>query len=182
MGLSELSGKTQRTLTNTDIMPVQGDVGGTWTNFKTTLTKLREFIFSNFLATANIFTAKQKMSAGIDMDSQKIENLAAGAASGDALRHGQIEIATGKLYYFNGTTLVEASHLSYDSTGKSLSVAGSNREDSLICSDGFIRISTTYTPTSTSDSNGNAGSMTWDDSYVYIKTSAGWKRASLSTF
>ena len=39
-----------------------------------------------------------------------------------------------------------------------------------------------YTPTGTSDTKGNVGDITYDDNYYYIKTSAGWKRAALSTF
>lgn len=39
-----------------------------------------------------------------------------------------------------------------------------------------------YTPTSTADTTGETGSVTWDDSYVYVKTSVGWKRTALSTF
>jgi hypothetical protein len=38
------------------------------------------------------------------------------------------------------------------------------------------------TPSSTSDTQGEAGDMLYDDNYIYIKTSAGWKRVSLSTF
>ncbi len=45
-----------------------------------------------------------------------------------------------------------------------------------------LRIRTAYTPIGTSDSNGNAGDIAWDDDYVYIKTSVGWKRAALSTW
>ena len=39
-----------------------------------------------------------------------------------------------------------------------------------------------YTPTSTADTNGETGDIAYDDSYFYIKTSAGWKRSHLSTF
>ena len=39
-----------------------------------------------------------------------------------------------------------------------------------------------YTPTSTADSYGGEGDIVYDDDYVYIKTSAGWKRSALSTF
>lgn len=39
-----------------------------------------------------------------------------------------------------------------------------------------------YTPTSSSDSYGREGQIAYDDNYFYIKTSAGWKRISLSTF
>jgi hypothetical protein len=46
-----------------------------------------------------------------------------------------------------------------------------------------LRLATSYTPTSSSDTNGNVGDVAWDDNFIYIKTSsAGWKRASLSTF
>ncbi len=45
-----------------------------------------------------------------------------------------------------------------------------------------LRMRTSYTPTGTSDTNGNTGDVAWDDGYIYIKTSAGWKRSALSTF
>jgi len=38
------------------------------------------------------------------------------------------------------------------------------------------------TPTGTADATGTTGQITFDDNYIYIKTSAGWKRAALSTF
>jgi hypothetical protein len=47
---------------------------------------------------------------------------------------------------------------------------------------GQVRIRTTYTPSSTDDAHGSIGDVTWDNSHVYIKTAAGWKRATLSTF
>jgi hypothetical protein len=37
-------------------------------------------------------------------------------------------------------------------------------------------------PTGTSDTNGAEGDIARDDSYIYVKTSVGWKRAALSTF
>lgn len=45
-----------------------------------------------------------------------------------------------------------------------------------------IRMRTSYTPTGTSDTNGNVGDIVWDDNYFYVKTSAGWKRVVLSTW
>jgi len=45
-----------------------------------------------------------------------------------------------------------------------------------------LRMRTTYTPTSSSDTNGNAGDFSWDANYIYVKTPAGWKRATLATF
>jgi hypothetical protein len=40
----------------------------------------------------------------------------------------------------------------------------------------------TPAPSSTADSIGSAGDIRYDDDYIYIKTSAGWKRSALSTF
>jgi hypothetical protein len=48
--------------------------------------------------------------------------------------------------------------------------------------EGGQRTSGAYTPTSSKDRNGTVGDFSWDDNYIYIKTSAGWKRAALSTF
>jgi hypothetical protein len=45
-----------------------------------------------------------------------------------------------------------------------------------------IRMRTSYAPTGTGDTNGNIGDIAWGDNYIYIKTSAGWKRAALSTW
>ncbi|HEY0171514.1 MAG TPA: hypothetical protein VGB98_10860 [Pyrinomonadaceae bacterium] len=42
--------------------------------------------------------------------------------------------------------------------------------------------STTLTPTSSADATGGTGDMRYDDNYLYVKTSAGWKRVALSTF
>lgn len=39
-----------------------------------------------------------------------------------------------------------------------------------------------YTPTGTSDPNGNLGDTVWDSNYFYVKTSQGWKRAALETW
>jgi len=45
-----------------------------------------------------------------------------------------------------------------------------------------LRLGTSYTPTGTSDSNGNTGDIAWDNNYLYVKTSVGWKRVALSSF
>lgn len=45
-----------------------------------------------------------------------------------------------------------------------------------------LRLRTAYTPTGSADANGNTGDISWDDSYVYVKTSVGWKRSALSAF
>lgn len=43
-------------------------------------------------------------------------------------------------------------------------------------------ISTSYTPTSSADTTGEPGSITWDNNYLYYKDNSGWKRLSGSTF
>ncbi len=45
-----------------------------------------------------------------------------------------------------------------------------------------FRMRKTYTPTSSTDANGNVGDMAWDENYIYIKTASGWKRTSLESF
>lgn len=39
-----------------------------------------------------------------------------------------------------------------------------------------------FTPTGTADATGTIGRITYDDSFIYVKTSVGWKRSALSTF
>ena len=41
---------------------------------------------------------------------------------------------------------------------------------------------TAFTPVNSGDSYGDVGNIAWDDDYVYVKTSNGWKRAALSTW
>lgn len=45
-----------------------------------------------------------------------------------------------------------------------------------------FRMKKTYTPSGTLDQNGSIGDMSWDNNYLYVKTSVGWKRAALSTW
>lgn len=45
-----------------------------------------------------------------------------------------------------------------------------------------LRVRTAFTPVGTADSNGNTGDIAWDDDYVYVKTSVGWKRSALGTW
>ena len=40
----------------------------------------------------------------------------------------------------------------------------------------------TYTPSGSTDTNGNLGNVTMDDDYLYIRTSTGWKRTNLESF
>ena len=45
-----------------------------------------------------------------------------------------------------------------------------------------FRMRKSYTPTSSTDKNGNVGDMSWDENYIYIKTASGWKRTGLESF
>jgi hypothetical protein len=45
-----------------------------------------------------------------------------------------------------------------------------------------LRLRSSFTPSGTSDASGDIGDVAWDDGYIYIKTSAGWKRTQLETF
>jgi hypothetical protein len=45
-----------------------------------------------------------------------------------------------------------------------------------------LRLQTPYTPTGSNDPNGNVGDICWDNNYIYVKTSTGWRRAPLSAF
>ena len=43
-------------------------------------------------------------------------------------------------------------------------------------------IAESYTPTSSADTVGEPGSITWDNTYLYYKTNTGWRRLNGSTF
>jgi hypothetical protein len=78
----------------------------------------------------------------------------------------------------SGNVIVGAGNVQIgDSTGSTsrVDITGAN---------GFsqLRLRTQYTPTSSSDTNGNQGDIAVDDNYLYYKTSTGWKRVALSTF
>jgi hypothetical protein len=45
-----------------------------------------------------------------------------------------------------------------------------------------FRLRETFTPSGSGDTEGSTGNIAWDDSYIYVKTGTGWKRASLSSF
>jgi hypothetical protein len=45
-----------------------------------------------------------------------------------------------------------------------------------------LRLRQSFTPSSTGDPGGDVGDIAWDDNYFYVKTTAGWKRAALTTF
>lgn len=100
------------------------------------------------------------------------------------------------LYLFNGDVATETwvgktNYLSYETTTNELYVDGSiginqTSPTSTLDINGSggtqLRLRTTFTPSATADATGAIGDIAWDDDYVYVKTSAGWKRSALSTF
>jgi hypothetical protein len=81
---------------------------------------------------------------------------------------------TARLHIKSGfTTSAQMAFLVEDSNGTDLFK---------VTSDGRVGIPTSITPTGTSDSQGSQGDISYDDDYFYVKTSAGWKRAALSTW
>ena len=59
--------------------------------------------------------------------------------------------------------------------GRTIDVSGTTGYNQLIARN-------TYTPSGTTDTNGVVGDISWDTSYLYVKTSAGWKRSGLATW
>ena len=82
------------------------------------------------------------------------------------------------IHAVTGNVIVETGNFLIGST------TGSTSRLDITGSNGFsqLRLRTQYTPTSSSDSNGNTGDIAVDDNYFYYKTSTGWKRSALSTF
>lgn len=69
------------------------------------------------------------------------------------------------------------------STGKYKVVLMDSATGSLVvASPELIKRQSPGTPSSNADTQGTQGDLLYDSSYIYIKTAAGWKRVSLSTF
>lgn len=69
-----------------------------------------------------------------------------------------------------------------DASTDKIGIGTSTPTSKLDINSDMLRLRTSKTPTGTADSSGNTGDIAWDDNYVYVKTSAGWKRSALSTF
>jgi hypothetical protein len=65
--------------------------------------------------------------------------------------------------------------------GRDTIVYGSISVQNTLTTDDLVVVSS-ITPTGTADTQGVVGQITWDDDWVYVKTSVGWKRSALSTF
>lgn len=80
------------------------------------------------------------------------------------------------IYSPNGNTGIEVTdegiELYTDSYGISLTGASGLFTENLATS--------SITPTGSDDATGVTGAISWDDDYIYVKTSAGWARAALT--
>ena len=107
---------------------------------------------------------------------------------------GTIETTSGGIKFPNGTVQLTASggwirgggQVTLESSADKVGIGTKEPTAKLdiMGSAGYnqIRLRTDFTPTNSSDSRGNIGDIAWDDNYIYVKTSAGWKRAFISTW
>ena len=82
--------------------------------------------------------------------------------------------------YFIGLTAVDGEYTAAQYSNVYLS--GFNRIPAHPYYRSLSHITHPITPSSTSDASGSIGDVSYDDSYFYVKTSAGWKRAALTTW
>jgi hypothetical protein len=89
-----------------------------------------------------------------------------------------------KIFSYNGVGYTYVSTAGNWRFGNTIGTPTITSQIELHGSNGYdqLELVTPYTPSSSADANGDEGQVAWDDSYIYIKTSAGWKRAALSTF
>jgi hypothetical protein len=91
--------------------------------------------------------------------------------AGVATLRGYFDYTTGDLIMNrNITTSTVLNAATVAATGK-ISTSGNS-----------LGITTTSTPSGTADATGSAGEIRRDDSYIYVKTAAGWKRSALTTW
>ncbi len=91
--------------------------------------------------------------------------------------------------FYAGRDALYTSDIHIQGSGTTRGNIGINNESptsklDIISTNGYtqLRLRSDYTPGSTADPNGEEGEIAWDDDYIYIKTSGGWKRTALSTF
>ena len=82
--------------------------------------------------------------------------------------------------YFIGLTAVDSEYTAAQYSNVYLS--GFNRIPTHPYYRSLSHITHPITPSGTSDASGSIGDVSYDDSYFYVKTSAGWKRTALSTW
>lgn len=82
--------------------------------------------------------------------------------------------------YYVGVTPVSGQYTA--SPASNIYVAGYNRIPTYPYYSSLSHITHPITPSGTADASGSIGDVSYDSSYFYVKTSAGWKRAALSTW
>lgn len=184
---SKLASKTQRTLTNTDIMAVQDAAGASW--YKISLTALRAFLYDSMLAVANTWTAIQTFTLGIDVNSSKITRLSAGTTDTDAVNKGQMDTADGLLLPKSGGTMTGRINMG---NNKITGLAAAVSSGDAMRFDEAIKKSTTLNalnipelvtaPSSSSDTIGSIGDFGWKGQDLYLKSTVGWVIQRFSTF
>ena len=93
---------------------------------------------------------------------------------------------TGNLVIQNGGTHVDAGYR-LDVSGNTrvsgtLNVSGTTNLKETIINDNKVNIVNSFTPTGSTDPSYTAGTIAWDDNYLYWKTSTQWLRVSGSTW
>lgn len=87
-----------------------------------------------------------------------------------------------KLHVSGNARLTGAFYDGTNSAGSSGNILTSTGSATQWKSAASILAGSTYTPTGTADPLGTTGDFSYDSNYIYVKTSAGWKRTALSTF
>jgi hypothetical protein len=98
-----------------------------------------------------------------------VKGISAGAGGGGV--YGSASDPSGVNYGVIGTTASPNGYAGFFNGGKGIKLAS-----------GYLIMSYAFTPSSSADGAGEQGEIRWDDSYIYVKTSGGWKRSALSSW
>ena len=162
---TKLNSLTNRTLVNTDIMPVQDSAGASW--YKTTLAALKSFLYTEILGTINTWTGSNTFSHPVTIPDGTASTHAVTKSqmeAADSLKQDSISSNDTEVIFNNAGTIMGSSYLRIKEY------------------EGLFNFKTNYIPTSSGDTLGEENDVTFDRDYIYVKTVAGWKRASLLTF
>jgi hypothetical protein len=111
----------------------------------------------------------------------KYESPTLSGKTGDAGKTGDVKIYAGKTitdggapdFFIKGKTTNRGNvGINNGSPTSKLDISGTTGYQQL-------RLRNSYTPTTSGDTNGEIGDISWDDNYIYVKTNSGWGRSSL---